>query len=107
MVSIQETYQSLYLNGGKEAAEAFRLRLEQETGVKIAFTLPGRVRKRKHGWHRATGRVVALRLPESVYAILARRAQLKGVPVGQYLRDRIAYDLTRDHHHKRSGSGEH
>lgn len=42
-------------------------------------------------------RIVALRLPNDVIAIIERRLRNRSMTISKYLRDRIIYDLTRKH----------
>lgn len=46
-------------------------------------------------WHLAEGKVVGVRLPDSVYANLKRRADKKGITVSAYARKIVENEVAR------------
>ncbi|MBA7537105.1 hypothetical protein ES705_29371 [subsurface metagenome] len=55
---------------------------------------------KKHRWDMATGRVVGVRLPDSVYAKVKARAEGRGMTVSEYCRTVLEREVSRSHHKK-------
>ena len=63
-----------------------------------AFTVAGKGRKRKHRWEGVAGKVLAIRLSDTVNGILEARAAGRGLPKGIYARLILERELSRSHH---------
>ena len=67
-----------------EGRTEFAKRLKAEGGVEVTFTVAGKRRKRKHRWASAEGRVVAVRLSDSVYGRIKVLTAKEGLTVSAW-----------------------
>ena len=54
----------------------------------------------KHRWDTATGHVVGVRLPDSVYGKVKARAGGRGITISEFCRTVLEREVSRSHHKK-------
>ena len=81
-INVEDILEALPLEGQAEFSD----KLKSEGGVEVTFTVTGKRRKRKQRLGAGGSRVVSLRLTEEQFEVLGRRANGKGLSVGDYVK---------------------
>ena len=93
-IDVDDIIKALPLEGRTELADM----LKREGGVEVTFRIASKRRKQGHRLGAVKNRVVSLRLTEGQFEVVERRANGKGLSVGDY----VKWLATRSH---RKGDG--